>query len=241
MSAFQGGAVLGTICNMVLAHRMGRKRTIMLGSVVSLLGCALQAGATAMSMLIIGRFIAGIAVGQLTATIPLYAAELSEPKYRGLLSGLLQWMLSLGFLAAQWIGYGCQFVDGSDFSCECGNLVSSIQTADDRVGRFPLAFQCLPALFLLGGIFWLQESPRWLVERDRSEEAYEALKKLRAHGNELEQEVVSLELQEIRDVVAADRVHGQTSWKTILTKPSWRKRLLLGCGVQAFSPLSVRL
>ena len=112
VSAFQGGAVFGTICNMLLAHRMGRKRTIMFGSAVSLLGSALQAGAANMAMLIVGRFIGGMAVGQLTATIPMYAAELSEPKYRGLLSGLLQWMLSWGFLIAQWLGYGFNFTNG---------------------------------------------------------------------------------------------------------------------------------
>lgn len=117
MSAFQGGAVFGTMINMVVAHRMGRKRTIMFGSAVSLLGSALQAGAANMVMLIIGRFIGGMAVGQLTSTIPLYAAELSEPKYRGLLSGLLQWMLSWGFLVAQWLGYGFNYTNGP-IQCE---------------------------------------------------------------------------------------------------------------------------
>lgn len=67
-------------------------------------------------MLIIGRFIAGAAVGVMTSVIPLYAGELSEAKYRGVLSGLLQWMLSWGFLVAQWLGYGCSFVDGP-FQC----------------------------------------------------------------------------------------------------------------------------
>lgn len=76
--------------NMFLAHRTGRKRPIMFGSTVSLLGSALQAGTANMTMLIIGRSIGGMAVGQLTATVPMYAGELSEPKYRGLLSGLLQ-------------------------------------------------------------------------------------------------------------------------------------------------------
>ena len=84
----------------------------MFGSAVSLLGSALQAGAVNMPMLIVGRFIGGMAVGQLTSTIPLYAAELSEPKYRGLLSGLLQFLLSWGFLVAQWLGYGFNFTNG---------------------------------------------------------------------------------------------------------------------------------
>lgn len=117
VSAFQGGAILGTIINMFGANWAGRRRTIFAGSVVSCLGAALQAGAVNMEMVIIGRFIGGVAVGMLTATIPMYAGELAEAKYRGILSGLLQWMLSWGFLVAQWVGYGCSFVT-SDFSCK---------------------------------------------------------------------------------------------------------------------------
>lgn len=90
--------------------------TIFSGSVVSLLGSALQAGSTSMAMLIAGRFIGGVAVGMLTSTIPMYASEISTPKWRGALSGLLQWFLSWGFLVAQWLGYGCSFSQ-TDFSC----------------------------------------------------------------------------------------------------------------------------
>lgn len=210
---------MGTMFNMLFANKLGRKRTIIVGSGVSVLGCALQGGAVAMSMLMIGRFIAGAAVGILTSTIPLYAAEISEPRYRGLQSGLLQWFLSWGFLVAQWLGYGCSFT------------TSSFQF------RFPLAFQCIPALTLFIGIFFLNESPRWLMEKDRHEEALLILNKLRA-GNENSAEQVELEFREIRDVIAADRLNNETSWKTIFTKPTWRKRLLLGIGVQSFGPLS---
>lgn len=70
--------------------------------------------------MIVGRFIAGAGVGVLTSTIPMYAGELAEAKHRGVLSGLLQWMLTWGFLVAQWVGYGCGFVD-SDFQCELLN------------------------------------------------------------------------------------------------------------------------
>ena len=91
--------------------------TIFSGSVVSLFGSALQAGATNMPMLIAGRSIGGVAVGMLTSTIPMYASELSIPKWRGAMSGLLQWFLSWGFLVAQWLGYGCSFASGS-FSCK---------------------------------------------------------------------------------------------------------------------------
>jgi MFS family permease len=116
VSAFQGGAIAGTMFNMLFADILGRRWTIMIGALVSVLGSSLQAGAVNMAMLIIGRFIGGIAVGQLTSTIPMYAGELSEAKHRGILSGLLQWMLGWGFFVAQWLGYGCSF-NSTEFSC----------------------------------------------------------------------------------------------------------------------------
>lgn len=117
VSSFQGGAILGTIVNMLFSDWLGRRNTVFLGSIISGLGSALQAGSRNLLTLIIGRFIGGAAVGILTSTIPMYASELSEAKHRGKLSGLLQWMLSWGFLVAQWLGYGCSFVK-TDFSCE---------------------------------------------------------------------------------------------------------------------------
>jgi MFS family permease len=69
-----------------------------------------------MAMLIAGRFIGGMAIGILTSTIPMYASEISMPKWRGALSGLLQWFLGWGFFVAQWLGYGCSFSTTS-FSC----------------------------------------------------------------------------------------------------------------------------
>lgn len=73
------------------------------------------------------------------------------------------------------------------------------------------------------------------MERDRHEDARRSLGKLRSG---LDEETIDLEFREIRDVILADRALGNISWKSIITKPSWRKRLLLGCGVQAFGPLS---
>ncbi|KAK8043255.1 general substrate transporter [Apiospora phragmitis] len=218
VSAFQGGAILGTIFNMLFANALGRRKTIFIGALVSVLGSSLQAGAVNMTMLIVGRFIGGVAVGQLTSTIPMYASELSEAKHRGMLSGLLQLMLSWGFFVAQWVGYGCSFIS-TQFSW-----------------RFPLAFQNIPGLILISGIFFLQESPRWLIEKDRADDARRSLQRLRRG---LDEHVIELEFREIRDVILADReLLGHVTWKSIVTKPTWRRRLLLGCGVQAFGPLS---
>jgi len=93
-------------------------------------------------MLIAGRFIAGIAVGILSAIVPMYCvsqlcmlskasyatnsylqSEIAESSYRGALSGLLQFMLSWGYFAAQWIGYGCNY-SHTAFQCKTTSNLS---------------------------------------------------------------------------------------------------------------------
>ncbi|CAI7590052.1 unnamed protein product [Penicillium discolor] len=220
VSSFQGGAILGTIINIFTGDRLGRKWSVFVGSCISCFGCALQAGSINLVMLIIGRFIAGVAVGMLTSVIPMYAGEIAEASSRGMMSGLLQWMLSWGFLCAQWLGYGCSFND------------TAFQW------RFPLAFQCVPGLALASGVLFLNESPRWLMEKDRHEEALVSLRNLHGDGTPETAQYIELELQEIRETIQAERLHTAITLTSILRKPSWRRRLILGCGVQAFGVLS---
>ncbi|PYH93972.1 general substrate transporter [Aspergillus ellipticus CBS 707.79] len=220
VSAFQGGAILGTIINVLSGDRLGRKYSVFAGACISCFGCALQAGSINMAMLIVGRFIAGVAVGMLTSVVPMYAGEMAEAASRGMMSGLLQWMLSWGYLVAQWLGYGCSFVD-TPFQW-----------------RFPLAFQCIPGLTLVCGVWFLHESPRWLMEKDRHDEALVVLHKLHGDGTPEKEQYIEAEYQEIRDTIEAEHASTHVSWSTIVTKPSWRRRLILGCAVQAFGPLS---
>ncbi|KAJ5777262.1 hypothetical protein N7520_000508 [Penicillium odoratum] len=220
VSAFQGGAILGTIINMFTGDWLGRKKSVFAGACISCFGCALQAGSVNMTMLIIGRFIAGAAVGMLTSVVPMYAGEMAEAANRGMMSGLLQWMLSWGYLIAQWLGYGCSFVD------------TAFQW------RFPLAFQCIPGLTLACGVWFLNESPRWLMEKDRHDEALATLQRLHGDGTPEKEQYIELEFQEIREAINAERASTKITWTSILTKASWRRRLILGCAVQAFGPLS---
>jgi hypothetical protein len=64
------------------------------------------------------------------------------------------------------------------------------------------------------------------------------LQRLHQDGSAETDQLIELEFREIRDVIEADRINSSTSISKIFTKASWRKRLLLGCGVQAFGPLS---
>jgi hypothetical protein len=86
------------------------------------------------------------------------------------------------------------------------------------------------------GIWFLCESPRWLVEKERYEEARAVLEKL--HGTGSNEEFLDLEFREIRDTIVAEKQIAVRSWKEMVSRPSWRKRLFLGMGVQAFGQLS---
>jgi sugar porter (SP) family MFS transporter len=212
VSAYTGGAVLGCIVVYYLGDILGRTRSICLGASLATFGCALQAGCQTIAMLIAGRFIAGVAIGILSTVNPVYCSEVAPPSWRGAMTGLQQWMLSWGYFAAQWIGYGSSFAN-SDFQW-----------------RFPLAFQCIPALILTVGIMFQLESPRWLCEKDRNEEAKEILRKLHYNGHN--EDFLELEYAEICQAIELDRQLSVKSWQGLFAKKSWRKRLALACGIQ---------
>lgn len=86
------------------------------------------------------------------------------------------------------------------------------------------------------GIWFMHESPRWLMEKDRHDEARTVLRKL--HGNGQNDDFLDLEFEEIRDTIVAEKAVQIVSWKGLFAKASWRKRIVLGCGVQAFGQLS---
>lgn len=87
-------------------------------------------------------------------------------------------------------------------------------------GRFPLSFQVVPGLMLACGIWFLEESPRWLMEQDRYEEARIALSKM--HGNGNNEDFLKLEFEEIRDAIVAEKTMSVRSWKGLVSKPAWR-------------------
>ncbi|KAH9481570.1 High-affinity glucose transporter [Psilocybe cubensis] len=164
VSTFNGGCFFGAAGAGWANDRFGRKRTIQIGCIFALWGCAMQSGASNVATLLIGRIVAGLAIGVLSMTVPLYNTEVAPPKIRGFLVGLNQQMLGIGFIVANWVGYGCQFIK-SDVSW-----------------RLPLGLQMLPAGLLFVGIHFLPFSPRWLLEVGRDDEARKVVLKL--HGND---------------------------------------------------------
>ncbi|KAF2175993.1 general substrate transporter [Zopfia rhizophila CBS 207.26] len=219
VSTFGAGAVFGVFFAGWSADYLGRKRTIFIAAIIALIAGIIQAAAVNVGMLIAGRIIGGLAVGMMNMTIPIYNSEMAPPGKRGMISGLHAQFVGFGFATANWVGFGCSYAS-SDFQW-----------------RFLLAFQCVPALIILGGIFFLPYSPRWLLEKDRDEEAYAVLKRL--HGNVgNDDSFLRAEFAQMRDQLRFEKSVTKISWHEIFTKPSNRKRLVLAVLVQVFTQLS---
>ncbi|KAF5856497.1 hypothetical protein ETB97_007274 [Aspergillus alliaceus] len=220
VASYNGGAILGSVLVSYISDPFGRRAVILFGGLLAGLGAALQAGAVTVAMLIAGRLIAGLAVGLMSSIIPVYCSEVSPPQIRGFLGSIQQWMIGLGFVVAQWTGYGCSLHTG-DFSW-----------------RFPLAIQAVPAVILCCGIWFLPESPRWLIEKGRAEAGREVLARLHLNRDKTNVDVVDTEIAQINNSIAEENRSAVHSWRELLSRARWRHRLLLACGIQAFTQCS---
>ncbi|KAF9893027.1 hypothetical protein FE257_012438 [Aspergillus nanangensis] len=219
-STFSGGAAIGALQGGLTMDRFGRKFTIQMGACICLLGAVLQAAAKNLAMILVGRILAGWAVGLMSMSVPVYQAELAHPKRRGLIIGLAQQMIGIGFIVSTWVGFGSLHAPAS----------SEFQW------RFPLAFQAVPALILVIGMFFFPESPRYLVETERYEEAQRVLRKLHFDGSN--QDWIDHEYNEIRLTIEAEKAITAKGWLVMFKVPQWRTRLLHGTLVQVFTQMT---
>lgn len=200
--------------------RFGRKHTIQIGAVIATVGGILQAAAMNLPMILVGRIISGWAVGLMSMSVPVYLAECAHPNTRGMIVGITQQMIGVGFIVSTWVGYGSRHTsDASSFQW-----------------RFPLAFQIIPSAFLVVGLIWLPESPRYLIEKDRDDVGLKTLRKL--HYNGSNEDWIHNEYNEIRATISAEKAITAPGWAVMFKVPQWRKRLLLGTLIQVFTQLT---
>lgn len=155
------GALPGCLSCSYTADRFGRRPIIFLGALLSLIGEALEASAYHLAQLIIGRIILGAGIGMLSGTVPTWQSECSSAKNRGrhvVLDGLF---ISLGYVLQAWINLGFyQFKTGP------------------VTWRVPISIAAFFSILLMSCIFFMPESPRWLLRRNRVEEAQMTSKQL---------------------------------------------------------------
>lgn len=206
-----GALVAGTVTD-----KFGRKFPLLVGAAIATVGCALQTSAQSLAMMLVGRIVAGLAIGVLTMSVPLYNTECSHPKHRGFVVGFTQQMIGFGYLLASWLGYG---------TLHCKDT-SQIQW------RVPIGMQLVPSVLLFVGMFFLPESPRFLVAQEKYEEAHDLLVRLHYDGTNMDW--IEQEFAEIREVISAEKNIKVNQWMAMFCVPQWRRRMLLATGIQAF-------
>ncbi|TKA52875.1 hypothetical protein B0A49_11489 [Cryomyces minteri] len=188
-----------------------------LASAISILGGALQTGSVNIAMFLAARFITGWGIGMMVVLIPIYQSEISPPSARGFLVGQHGTWIVFGYALAGWVGVATYYST---------NL--SLQW------RLPIALSCLPPLALLLCSPWIPESPRWLLTRDRRDEAWAIVSRL--HGdptNEDSRLYAREEFYQMTQQVQADAIAwAQGGNKQLFTKPSYRKRMWMGFFIQ---------
>ncbi|EXJ93218.1 hypothetical protein A1O3_01775 [Capronia epimyces CBS 606.96] len=184
VSVYNAGQAVGTFFTGYLADKIGRKWTICGAAIIATLGASLQAGARNVGMMIAGRLFAGLGCGMMLTVVPVYIAEVSPPKNRGVIVGIQGLMISLGFCIANWIGYGGAFASGN------------------AQWRIPLAMQIPGAVALAIGCIFIPYSPRWLVQQERYEDAKAVLIKL--HGDQGD-DYLAQEFIQIRDQILLEQ------------------------------------
>lgn len=167
------GAVVGAALAGPLSDRLGRKRLIITAGVVFTIGALGSAVATGVGVLIVARFVLGLAVGCSSLAVPVYLSEIAPTEIRGAISSLNQLMVVVGILVAS---------------------IVNAALASSGAWRVMLGAAIVPSLALLVGMAFMPETPRFLVHTGEEEEAKEVLEDVRPD------EPAEREISAIRDV-----------------------------------------
>jgi len=199
-----------------VSERFGRKAAILVSSVVFTIGAVVMAVAPHKAVLLVGRIVVGMGIGMASMCIPVYMAETSPVELRGFLGASFQVMICFGQIISA-------IVDGAFGEVDDG-------------WKYDFGLAGIPSMILLIGFLFCPESPRWLVQGGKVEEAKKALERLR--GKDV---AIDKELQEIEAMVAEDKkIEAMTEGSVF--KRAWndsnvRKALLVGCSLQLFQQL----
>ncbi|KAK1525939.1 hypothetical protein CPAR01_11976 [Colletotrichum paranaense] len=173
---------VGSVCAILFTgpvnDLLGRRWGMFTGALLIIIGTCIQATANHIPQFLGGRFVLGFGVSFCCVSAPTYVSELAHPKWRGTLTGLYNCMWPVGAFIAGWVAYGASFIPG------------------DGGWRLPVWCQLVTSGIVVAFVFFLPESPRWLVANDRHEEAAKILTQL--HGEkDPNHPIVQLQMKEM--------------------------------------------
>ena len=210
------GSIVGVLFAGILSDKLGRKLTMVISAVLfstSALGCALSADFT---QLVIYRIIGGVGIGVVSIVSPLYISELAVAQYRGRLVSLYQLAVTVGFLGAYLVNYQllAWAESGTQLSVDWLNKVFITE-----VWRGMLGMETLPAILFFIIIFFIPESPRWLIVRGKELKAVNILEKIYNSITEAKSQ-----LKETKSVLTSET---RSEW-SLLMKPGIFKAVIIG-------------
>ncbi len=202
VSAMMFGAAIGALAAGWMSSTLGRKKSMLAGATLFVMGSLWSALSPNVESLIFSRVLLGLAVGVASYTAPLYLAEIAPERVRGSMISMYQLMLTTGIVVA--------YLSDTAFSYS-GNW------------RWMLGIIAIPAIVLFIGVLFLPNSPRWLASHGRFNEAQRVLDRLRNTSEQAKQE-----LEEIRESLRVKQ-HG---WSLFKNNGNFRRAVWLGMLLQ---------
>ncbi|KAF2264258.1 MFS monosaccharide transporter-like protein [Lojkania enalia] len=211
------GAFISSLLVGRIGDVLGRRRTILYGSIVFVVGGAFQTFANGMPVMMLGRIIAGLGVGTLSTIVPVYQSEISPPHNRGKLACIEFTGNITGYAASVWVDYFCSFIK------------------NNWSWRIPLMMQCVMGSLLGAGSLLICESPRWLLDNDHDEEGIVVIANLYGKGD-IHNPKARDEYREIKMNVLLQRQEGERSYTDMFKRYS--KRVFIAMSAQALAQLN---
>lgn len=208
------GCVVGSIISYFIGERLGRRRMLMSGAAIMIIGTILLAASYDLAALLAGRIITGVGNGMNSSTAPVFLSECAPASIRGALLTLQGTVTILGVVIAYWTDFGTSYYE------------SSFQW------RFPLALQAFFAIFIILQVVGLPETPRWLAAQDRHEEARDVISAIM--DLPADDEAVARVLLDIQAGLEEEQKDGPFRFKELFTWGELQnlRRLLLVISVQ---------
>jgi sugar porter (SP) family MFS transporter len=200
-------AVVGALLGGPISDGWGRKRTLMLAALLFGLGALLAGYSPNVAVLVAARVLLGLAIGIASMIVPVYIAEIAPPRVRGALVSLQQFMITVGIMVSYLVSYA---LSGAG------------------AWRWMLGLAVVPAVALFVGMFPLPESPRWLLAKDRREDALGVLRRIRHEEHNPEAELAEIE--------AVHKMQAGVGYGDLF-RPSVRPALIVGVGIAFFNQM----
>ncbi|KPI45215.1 Lactose permease [Cyphellophora attinorum] len=202
------GTFCGSVPASIITDKFGRKIGLAIGQGLTIVGAAFQGGSQSRGQYMGARFILGFGIAFITCAGPALLSELVHPRMRGTLVSFFNPFWYLGSIIAAWTCFG----------------TSHMAITNAWAWRIPSLLQGLIPCFVVPSIYFIPESPRWLVANGREDEATAILAKYHGEGN-AEDPLVRTQLVEIK--VAMQQATEGVTWRALFTQKQNRARVLI--------------